>query len=365
MGFCLQCGSSDQFLTDRIRFISLFMLCWLALAFSTELYAAKRAEKPVAEANPPVQDNNTPATSTSPGKALVYVFRERQMHGAGEQSRVFVNDSLIGVLHLANYSSIEVPPGTTVVVATFPNAEGASPIEDLRLPNMSGAWTLLPGCTSFPALGWRQFAAAANDDLLRCESEIGKLKETCGPYTSTISPNTSTATMEDLNLTVTFADGKRWLISNRQGGGYFRGVAVDGTFVLIQPVRFPRISDLMHGGSSWVVEAPGDRNGPVHLSVPTCNFKLTELGDASTLFSEAEGLKDFHARTAGTQGSTHVSGMRVAMFQARLQFQAEAGKTYYVKYSFSANIGATTKLTLVEPKEGEKEVKHAHPIKTW
>jgi hypothetical protein len=365
MGLCTQCGSSRRSLAERIRFIALFLLCWSALAFGGKIYAAPPAENPDSGVTPPAQANDTAATSPSPGKAMVYVFRERQMHGAGEQSRVFVNDTLMGILHLDNYSSIEVPQGTTVVVATFPNGEGAIPIDDLQLPNMSGAWALLPGCTSLAALGWRQFAAAGNADLLQCLIEIGNLKATCGPYTSTIYPDTSTATMEDLNLTVTFVDGKRWQVSNRPGGGYFQGIALDGTRILIQPDKFPRVSDPVHGGSSWVVQLPSDRNGPAHLNVPTCNFKLTELGDISTLFSEAAGLKDFHAKTAGTEGSTHVSWSGTSMFQARLQFQAEAGKTYYVNYSFGANLVATAKLTLVEPKEGEKEIKHAHPIKTW
>jgi hypothetical protein len=239
----------------------LIALPWVAFAVSN------------AAAGNQANSNGAPTASPSSGKAMVYIFRERQMHGAGERSRVFVNDSLMGILHLGEYSSVEVPQGPTVIVATVPGLG----VGALRSPDMAGAWTSLPGCKNVAALDWRKFAAASNDDLRQCEEEVKPLEQTCGPYVPTIDPDTSGATAEDLNMMVTFMDETRWVIYTDHSispAFYFWGSSRDGSHMLGRSAFF-RISDPTHGGNSWVVLPPGTRLG--RLNVPTCNYKLTEL----------------------------------------------------------------------------------------
>jgi uncharacterized SAM-binding protein YcdF (DUF218 family) len=56
----------------------------------------------------------TPSPPPAPGKALVYVYRQGSMVGAGGYDRIFVNGEFLAALQNSKYAAREVPEGTVV-----------------------------------------------------------------------------------------------------------------------------------------------------------------------------------------------------------------------------------------------------------
>lgn len=119
------------------------------------------------------------AQEPAAGKALVYVYRQHQLHGAGEHSIIFVNDYLLSELHLSEYAQLEVPQGSVVVTATLPYMRHIVP------PTSAGYWASLPSCAGFAGLDWRRWAEASPVDVAHCYSELTQLVRECRVYTTT------------------------------------------------------------------------------------------------------------------------------------------------------------------------------------
>lgn len=93
--------------------------------------------------------------------------------------------------------------------------------------------------------------------------------------------------------------------------------------------------------------------------IPACNYKLNGLGDAFYLLDVAPHLPN--AVAVAPEGETSLHGpFQAQPFQAQFRFDAEAGKTYYLKYSFDASLSGHTHLVLMEATKGAKEVRSLH-----
>jgi hypothetical protein len=108
------------------------------------------------------------------------------------------------------------------------------------------------------------------------------------------------------------------------------------------------------------VETEGSfRPGSVRITktiIPSCNYKLIGMGDAIYLLETAPFLP--HAVATAPEGETSPSIFHQnGPIQVQLRFDAEAGKTYYVKYSFDASFSAHTHLELMEASRGVKEMR--------
>lgn len=114
-------------------------------------------------------------SSPSAGNALIYIYRQGGMLGVVGHPVFFVNDYLLAQIHAGNYTSMQVPPGSAMITATFA-FQG-----QLALPSPVGSWASLPGCAG---LNWRRLAAAPPADIAQCRDGLIGLYNACSPKTT-------------------------------------------------------------------------------------------------------------------------------------------------------------------------------------
>lgn len=77
------------------------------------------ASSPTPAARAP-DDSKSESVSTTPsaGKALIYVYRKKQLGGSGQHDKIYVNGAFLVELHDGRNASMEVPQGQVVVISS-------------------------------------------------------------------------------------------------------------------------------------------------------------------------------------------------------------------------------------------------------
>lgn len=293
-----------------------------------------------------LQDTNGSSSATeqslaSPppaGKALVYVYRQGHIVGAGVHPLIFVNDSFLAVLKNSNYAEREVPQGTVVVAATvaLEHTEPGSAYvglsqyfpPTLRWPKCLGD-PRKPSCTWDAAgqtpekeehgcakVDWRRVDEARHEDSALCRKEL----------------STTSAALDN------------WLDPNRKSRELLLGMLVPGALgnVLLMDAASGPKGDL----SAWL-QMCGPNPFPQRSSQEVDKIRSDlKRGDYSDEWSRCKN----EAAAADL----------MLQVKERLRIEAEAGKTYYVEWSVSGSGG---KMKFVDAATGAKKISNLHLAK--
>ena len=301
---------------------------------SMQRTSAPAASAPVPQDLKPVSPPPAPLAA----KAFIYVYRQGSMLGAATHPLVFVNDVFLTVLKNSNYGEREVPPGTSIVAATgalehtehnsvyialsqylppalrWPKCEG-----DPRKPSCTWDATVQPsgkeghGCAQ---VNWRQADTARSEDLELCRKELSSIS----------------AALDN------------WLDPNRKSREFLLGMLLPptiGSGLIVDSMTGPK-GDL----STWL-QACGV--GPFPQRSPQAVDKIRtdlKLGDNSDDWSRCK--------------NEVAAAYWILQLHESVRIEAEAGKTYYVRWSVSSSGG---NLKLEDEATGAKQLKGLHLAK--
>jgi hypothetical protein len=246
------------------------------------------------------------------------------MVGAVGHPYIFINDKFLAVMKNSNFAKSEVPPGTVVVAATVAMTESERDYSYLRQS--------LP-----PVLLWP-----------KCEGD--DKKTTCGWDATSQSPekedhgcgkvdwrHVEDARKEDLlmcrrELFNTAASIDHWLHPHAKAAAIALGMLIPGS---TGNVILANGINMKTGNTSWL-----------QMCSPNPFPQPSSSPEAARDLENCEGRVE--------------AAFKLVQVHVFLRIEAEAGKTYYVKWSVSSSGG---KLTLENEATGEKEARKLHVAK--
>jgi hypothetical protein len=327
----------------------LFGLCSLALVGSLSAAAmpapqdpdqptsapagATAAPSPQAAMAPAPQGSNPASTLAAPAsaKATIYVYRNGKGHGAAGLALIFVNGNFLAVLHHSNFAEREVPQGAAVVGAILREIGQADSVYSglsqyfpptLRWPKCGGA-PRKPSCTwdasvqaptnedhGCARVDWQRLDEARPEDVRICRAE----------------------------LSATSAALDNWLDPNRKANELFLG--------MLLPTAL---------GGGLLADSMSGPKGDLRAWLQMCGSDPFPARSSQQVDKIRSDLKRGDNSDDWSRCKNEAAAADLALqLKERVRVEAEAGKTYYVKWSLTASGG---KMELVDEAKGAKEVR--------
>jgi hypothetical protein len=322
---------------------SVLVCCVLSFVASTSMAATPATQEAKQPISTPADTTATPPKSAAAtlapedskavsaplaAPAVIYVYRQRHISAAGEHPLIIVNFDALAQLHNSNYARRTVPPGLVIVGAsplyigegdgvTVPGTPlGARPVIS-PLPGFGLPQFLRPG----PPQSFRECAGL---DALR----LGEAKQ---------------LQLVDVARCIAALEGAEGVVARILSQGDFSGKNAD---------ELKRLCDIdpSYGSRAGDAGNPFDRQQVEHCS----GEMRRELLALSPLVSSHGVYKG-----DGESSTLTLDQVRTAIY-AGVAIRAEAGKTYYVRYSISLS---SIRLELMDEATGAKEMKGMHPAK--
>ncbi|MGA3025828.1 MAG: hypothetical protein ABSF98_13755 [Bryobacteraceae bacterium] len=263
----------------------------------------------------------TPPPQPAAGKALVIVYRHGGSRGGEGYPIIFVNRNFLAKLRYATYTALEVPQGPVVLDATFEQVDRGTtgPKDQLGfLPTSYFPFTSLSFDSGCAGLDWWRLGKAQSADVARCEGQLREVSAVLGVAVPELQREIqSRYHIHIINARLTPADELQlviaWLATHN------------------------------------AVEAPvSERYLAAH---PDLKERLRMCGSLFRVERLFEGLGACQVAVNQAAATLNPKGRRI-------ELEAEAGRTYYVKYDVPTFREST--MALVDAATGAKEISRLH-----
>jgi hypothetical protein len=299
--------------------------------------SSSHAQQPAISQNASTTGQST-ASSPASEKALIYVYREGSIIGLAGSPILFANNSFLAVLNNSRYAQIEMPPGTVVVGATISLTQTQAPSVYVGLgqylpPTLR--WPRCAGNPKKPSCSWDVSASSQVADDHGCAKVDWQ-------HVDNADPEDLALCGRELNSTSAALDN--WLDPVNKSAAILFGALIPGAIgnnALSNALNLP-------GGDikAWL-QMCGPDPFPARTSQEVDKIKRDlKRGDTSDNWSRCSN------QTAAAD--------LMLQIKKRVRIEAEAGKTYYVKWSAASASGG--KMTLEDEVTGAKGIKGLHPV---